>query len=120
MVNTHQTESCLHDLLDGFCGLQGRKAVVRFYMNPPLALSMRGWPETFLILVVVVLLFGAKKLPELARGLGQSLAEFKKARDEFESELRKSTAEVEVKTPAERDVYQGTSDEQRPQPRRSS
>jgi Sec-independent protein translocase protein TatA len=34
--------------------------------------------------------FGAKKLPELARGLSQSLGEFKKARDEFERELRSS------------------------------
>src|SRR6266850_222875 len=61
---------------------------------------MPGWPETLFILVVVVLLFGAKKLPELARGLGQSLGEFKKARDEFEREVRKSSAEPEVKEPA--------------------
>jgi sec-independent protein translocase protein TatA len=78
--------------------------------NLPIALSMPGWPETLFILVVVVLLFGAKKLPELARGLGQSLGEFKKARDEFERELRNSTAEVEVKTalsePADRQPHQ--------------
>jgi sec-independent protein translocase protein TatA len=55
-------------------------------MNLPVALSMPGWPETLFILVVVVLLFGAKKLPELARGLGQSLGEFKKARDWRRSE----------------------------------
>ncbi len=66
-------------------------------MNLPLALSMPGWPESLFILVLVLLLFGAKKLPELARGLGQSLNEFKKARDEFESEIHKSAAEVEVK-----------------------
>ncbi len=66
-------------------------------MNLPLALSMPGWPESLFILVLVLLLFGAKKLPELARGLGQSLNEFKKARDEFESEIHKSAAQVEVK-----------------------
>ena len=66
-------------------------------MNLPIAFSMPGWPETLFILVLVLLLFGAKKLPELARGLGQSLNEFKKARDEFEHEVRKSTAELEVK-----------------------
>lgn len=58
---------------------------------------MPGWPETLFILVLVLLLFGAKKLPELARGLGQSLNEFKKARDEFESEVHKSAVELEVK-----------------------
>ena len=63
---------------------------------------MPGWPETLFILVVVVLLFGAKKLPELARGLGQSLGEFKKARDEFERELHNASARVEVKTPADK------------------
>lgn len=66
-------------------------------MNLPLALGMPGWPETLFILVLVLLLFGAKKLPELARGLGQSLNEFKKARDEFEAEVHKSTAQLEVK-----------------------
>jgi len=67
---------------------------------------MPGWPETIFILVVVVLLFGAKKLPELARGIGQSLGEFKKARDEFERQLHSSAAEVELKTPAEKQPSQ--------------
>ena len=71
---------------------------------------MPGLPETIFILVVVVLLFGAKKLPELARGLGQSLGEFKKARDEFERELRNSTAEVEVKTPTDKQPHQPSSE----------
>ena len=58
---------------------------------------MPGWPEIVFILFVVVLLFGAKKLPELARGLGQSLGEFKKARDEFEREITKTASQVEIK-----------------------
>lgn len=66
-------------------------------MNSLLALSMPGWPEITFILVIVLLLFGAKKLPELARGIGQSLGEFKKARDEFEREVHKSAAELEIK-----------------------
>lgn len=74
-------------------------------MNLPIAFGMPGWPETFFILVVVVLLFGAKKLPELARGIGQSLGEFKKARDEFEREVHKSTADLEVKEPAEKQPH---------------
>ena len=36
-----------------------------------------GWPEGVLILVVVLLLFGGRKLPELAKGLGKGLREFK-------------------------------------------
>lgn len=38
-----------------------------------------GAPEIILIIVVIVLLFGAKKIPELMRGLGSGLKEFKKA-----------------------------------------
>ena len=58
------------------------------------------------ILIIVVLLFGAKKLPELARGLGRSLGEFKKARDEFERELHSSASEVEAKTPLDKQAAQ--------------
>ncbi|MCX7868682.1 MAG: twin-arginine translocase TatA/TatE family subunit [Terrimicrobiaceae bacterium] len=62
-----------------------------------LAIGMPGWPEILFILFLVLLLFGARKLPELARGLAQSLNEFKKARDEFEHEIKKSAAELEIK-----------------------
>ena len=41
-----------------------------------------GGPELIVILLIVVLLFGAKKLPELARSLGQSINEFSKAKEE--------------------------------------
>ncbi|HRJ72834.1 MAG TPA: twin-arginine translocase TatA/TatE family subunit [Terrimicrobiaceae bacterium] len=75
-------------------------------MNVLLALGMPGWPETIFIVLIVILLFGAKKLPELARGLGQSLGEFKKARDEFEKEVRKSTAELEIKEAADKQPHQ--------------
>jgi sec-independent protein translocase protein TatA len=42
------------------------------------------WPELLLLLLVVMLIFGGKKLPELARGLGKSIREFKKATTETE------------------------------------
>ena len=73
--------------------------------TPLLALSMPGWPEIVFILVIVLLLFGAKKLPELARGIGQSLGEFKRARDEFEREIHKSAAQIEIKEPAEKQPH---------------
>jgi len=44
-------------------------------------------PDLIIILLIVLLLFGAKKLPELARGMGQAVREFSKAKDEFEREV---------------------------------
>lgn len=41
-----------------------------------------GLPEILIILVVLILLFGSKKIPDLARALGKSLGEFKKGREE--------------------------------------
>jgi sec-independent protein translocase protein TatA len=46
-----------------------------------------GGPDLFIILLIVLVLFGAKKLPDLARSLGQSVNEFKKAREEIDREL---------------------------------
>jgi sec-independent protein translocase protein TatA len=44
-------------------------------------------PDMMVILLIVLLLFGAKKLPELARAMGRAVKEFGAARDEFEREL---------------------------------
>jgi len=44
-------------------------------------------PDMMIILLIVLLLFGAKKLPELARGMGRAVKEFSAARDEIEREL---------------------------------
>ncbi|MCC5842867.1 MAG: twin-arginine translocase TatA/TatE family subunit [Verrucomicrobia bacterium] len=44
-------------------------------------------PELIIICVVIVLLFGAKKLPELSRSVGKSISEFKKGKEEAEREL---------------------------------
>src|SRR5438132_9176549 len=49
-----------------------------------------GGPDLLVILVIILLLFGAKKLPELARGMGQAIKEFQKAKDEFTDELHKA------------------------------
>jgi sec-independent protein translocase protein TatA len=51
-----------------------------------------------MIFVVILLLFGAKKLPELARGIGKSMGEFKKAREDFEYEITRSEADSRQKT----------------------
>ena len=66
-------------------------------MQPFLALSPPGPTEWFIILIIVLVLFGAKRLPELARGLGKSLTEFRKAKDEFEREVHRTGQELTVK-----------------------
>ena len=56
-----------------------------------------GWPEIVLILLVVLLLFGANRIPEIARSLGKATKEFKRARDEFADELKNADSEPEKK-----------------------
>jgi sec-independent protein translocase protein TatA len=57
-------------------------------MNPIFAL-LNG-PEIIAILAIILVLFGAKKLPELARGLGQGIKEFKKSSREIQDELNEA------------------------------
>lgn len=66
-------------------------------MNVMLAAMLGGW-EIVLILAVVLILFGAKKLPELAKGLGTGIKEFKKATREVTDEI--STAMDDSTPPA--------------------
>jgi len=61
-------------------------------MNAMLAGFFGGW-EIVLILAVVLLLFGAKKLPELAKGLGTGIKEFKKATREVTDEIQNAPTE---------------------------
>ena len=57
---------------------------------------MPSGPELLIILFVVVLLFGAKKIPEFAAGLGKGIREFKKAtREDFDSKPEKSKSQLE-------------------------
>ncbi|MEO8440109.1 MAG: twin-arginine translocase TatA/TatE family subunit [Spartobacteria bacterium] len=56
-------------------------------MNLLALLSNFGGPDLIIILLIVLVLFGAKKLPELAKGMGQAVKEFQKAKDEFSDEL---------------------------------
>ena len=44
-------------------------------------------PDGLVLFLIILLLFGAKKLPELARGLGQAVREFSRAKDDFHSEI---------------------------------
>jgi sec-independent protein translocase protein TatA len=57
-----------------------------------------GWTEILLIAFVVLLLFGGKKIPELMRGLGRGVREFKDAKDNVKRELEDSLADKDSKT----------------------
>jgi len=59
-----------------------------------------GATEIILIAFVVLLLFGGKKIPELMRGLGRGVREFKDAKDNVKKELEDSIAEKDSKTSA--------------------
>ncbi len=54
-----------------------------------------GYWELLLILLVVLLLFGAKKLPELARSLGKASKEFKAGADEVKKEIEDAASDLE-------------------------
>ncbi|RYD58455.1 MAG: twin-arginine translocase TatA/TatE family subunit [Sphingobacteriales bacterium] len=64
-------------------------------MQPQLLISMPGGSEWIFILLAVVVLFGGKKIPELAKGLGKGMREFKNAKEGKETdavpEIAKST-----------------------------
>jgi len=47
-----------------------------------------GTGELILIIIVIIILFGAKKIPELAQGVGKGLKEFKKAMKDVETEIK--------------------------------
>ena len=53
--------------------------------------------EWIVIALVIIVLFGGKKIPELARGLGKSIQEFKKAKNEIKDEIDKGSEEVDSK-----------------------
>ena len=60
-------------------------------------LAFLNGPEVIAILVVVLILFGAKKLPELARSIGRSLGEFSRAKQDFEKEMKNAVEDGDRK-----------------------
>jgi len=61
-------------------------------------MGMPSMPELLVILAIIVLLFGAKKIPDLAKGLGKGIKDFKKAvNEEDEPESASAVKEIEKK-----------------------
>jgi sec-independent protein translocase protein TatA len=56
-----------------------------------------GGSELFLILLIILVFFGAKKLPDLAKGLGQGIKEFRKAARDVQEEVEKETKQLNMK-----------------------
>ncbi len=59
------------------------------------AISMPGANEMILIVIIVLVLFGGRKIPELMRGLGRGIREFNDAKDNVKSEIEKNTPKAE-------------------------
>jgi len=64
----------------------------------PLFPGLPGGPELLIVLFVLVLLFGANKIPKLARSTGQAMGEFKRGREEIEEELQEGAEESSSST----------------------
>ena len=67
--------------------------------------AMLGWPEIMGIGIVVLILFGAKKVPELMKGLGHGIKEFKKATREVTDELNSAMDDNRYSPPSNRVDY---------------
>ncbi|HEX5084626.1 MAG TPA: twin-arginine translocase TatA/TatE family subunit [Blastocatellia bacterium] len=67
-------------------------------MNNLLLFWAPGLPETIIILVIVLILFGANRLPQLAKGMGESIRNFKTGMSEAEAEEEKQSVKDKAKS----------------------
>jgi sec-independent protein translocase protein TatA len=72
------------------------------FLNSLFLLSMPGGSEWILIIIVVLLMFGGKKIPELMRGVGRGMREFNDAKNNVKSEIEEGMKEKDV-TPVDKD-----------------
>ncbi len=66
-------------------------------------MGMPSMPELLIVLAIVVLLFGAKKIPDLAKGMGRGIKDFKKAIKEDEEEPKEIASKEEPKAEASKE-----------------
>ena len=81
----------------------------------PLFPGIPGGPELLVILLIAILLFGANKIPELARSSGQAIGEFQKGREEVEEELKEMQESDSATEPETTSTSTSTDAETEPQ-----
>ncbi|MFC7203917.1 twin-arginine translocase TatA/TatE family subunit [Haloferax namakaokahaiae] len=78
----------------------------------PLFPGLPGGPELLIVLLVLVLLFGANKIPKLARSTGQAMGEFKRGREEIEDELKQMDTDDDEEETSDVSTESATAKEQ--------
>ncbi len=78
------------------------------FLNPGLLLSMPGGSEWILILLVVLLFFGGKKIPDLMRGIGRGVREFNDAKESVKNEIDAGMKEKDTSATPPREAVKET------------
>ncbi|MEM6782493.1 MAG: twin-arginine translocase TatA/TatE family subunit [Bacteroidota bacterium] len=78
-----------------------------YALSIPIAIGLGPW-EIALIMLVVLLVFGAKRIPEIARGLGKGIREFKDATNEISKELQVDPPKQQIQQPPQQTYQQPT------------
>ena len=78
------------------------------FLNPGLLLSMPGGSEWILILLVVLLFFGGKKIPDLMRGIGKGVREFNDAKENVKNEIDAGMREKDNPVPKTNEAVRET------------
>lgn len=73
-------------------------------MTPILAFGMPAAPEWIFIAILALILFGPKRIPEIARGLGRALGELQRAKEDFHREISGVPTLPKIEQPAGREI----------------